>query len=178
MKNDIAAVKQVRHFLILLGMVLSSLILFSLSFDLHRTNERYSSIAAEMGRSLYKAIAAERQQIFLVHLVFFALGFGVIILIGRKLKRMIDTLQDSITRIKRLDGFLPICAQCKKVRLEGADQTRQESWIAIERFIEDRTNAEFTHGLCPGCAQELYPTLFTRHSRMKPLPRHECISMQ
>jgi hypothetical protein len=36
----------------------------------------------------------------------------------------------------------------------------QESWVAIENYIEERTDAEFTHGLCPQCCHELYPELF------------------
>ncbi|MBZ5496940.1 MAG: DUF3365 domain-containing protein [Acidobacteriia bacterium] len=107
-----------------------------------------------------KVMAAERRQILILHALFLGLGFGVIALTGGKLISGIAALQSSIRRIKRLEGLLPICAQCKKVRLEGAEWARQDSWVAIERYIEDHTDTEFTHGLCPACAHQLYPTVF------------------
>ena len=107
-----------------------------------------------------QAIAAERKQNITVHSVFFLLGIGLIALMGGKLVHNIAALQDSLLRIKRLEGFLPICAHCKKIRQGPDDNRDQSAWVAIETYIQDRTDAEFTHGLCPQCAQELYPTLF------------------
>lgn len=52
----------------------------------------------------------------------------------------------------RLEGLLPICAGCKKVR-EG------EAWVAVEAYVAARTQAAFTHGICPECRQRLYPGL-------------------
>ncbi len=52
-------------------------------------------------------------------------------------------------RIKYLEGFLPICAHCKKIRVE-------EEWIPIEKFIRDHSAAEFSHGLCPECVEKHY----------------------
>jgi hypothetical protein len=107
-----------------------------------------------------KAIAAEYRQNLIVHITFFFLGIGLIALPGRKMIRSIGALQYSLLQIKRLEGFLPICAQCKRIRLAGAVQGDQKSWIAVEEYIADRTDAEFTHGLCPKCAKELYPSSF------------------
>lgn len=112
-----------------------------------------------------KVMARERRQNILVHTLFFGLGLALIALTGSKLVRSIGALQDSLLHIKRLEGFLPICSQCKKIRLKGADQDQQEAWIAIERYIQERTDAEFTHGLCPQCAAELYPQLFKKKNR-------------
>jgi hypothetical protein len=106
------------------------------------------------------AISVERKRNIILHVIFFCLGIGLITLTGRKIVLSIAALQDSLLRIKRLEGFLPICAQCKKIRLRGADRHDEKSWIAIEQYIAERTDAEFTHGLCPQCARELYPTLF------------------
>ena len=88
------------------------------------------------------------------------LGLGMILWVGGKLISRIESMQDSILNIKHMEGLLPICSHCKKVRLEGAERTRQDSWIAIEKYIQDHTDATFTHGLCPHCAHELYPTIF------------------
>lgn len=54
---------------------------------------------------------------------------------------------------ERLQGLLPICAGCKKIR-DGAG-----SWVAVEAYVSARTEAAFTHGICPECRQRLYPGL-------------------
>lgn len=56
-------------------------------------------------------------------------------------------------RIKYLEGILPVCASCKKIRDE------QGHWQQIESFIRDRSDAEFSHSICPECAEKLYPEL-------------------
>ena len=54
----------------------------------------------------------------------------------------IVTLQD---RVRRLEGILPTCMYCKKIRDE------QQIWVTIEEYITDRSDAEFSHGICPDC---------------------------
>lgn len=51
--------------------------------------------------------------------------------------------------LKILSGFIPICAWCKKIRDEKGD------WISFEAYIGKRSSAEFTHGVCPECANRL-----------------------
>jgi hypothetical protein len=53
-------------------------------------------------------------------------------------------------RIKILEGFLPICANCKKIRHEG-------NWDQIEKYISDHSLANFSHSICPDCVKKLYP---------------------
>ncbi|HSB70133.1 MAG TPA: DUF3365 domain-containing protein [Candidatus Methylomirabilis sp.] len=108
------------------------------------------------------AMAGERKRILFMHAMFLGLGLGVVALTGRKLIQSIGALQESLMRIKRLEGFLPICSNCKRIRLEGADEGKQQSWIQIESYIRERTDADFTHGLCPECTIELYPDVFKR----------------
>ncbi len=54
-----------------------------------------------------------------------------------------------LRRIKYLEGFLPVCSFCKRIRV-GTD------WIPIEKYIEDHSEAEFSHGLCPECVKKHY----------------------
>ena len=54
----------------------------------------------------------------------------------------IVTLQD---RVKRLEGILSTCMYCKKIRDEN------QAWVTIEDYITERSNAEFSHGVCPQC---------------------------
>lgn len=58
-------------------------------------------------------------------------------------------LQEAQSRIRVLDGLLPICATCKKIRNE------QGNWEQMEGYITRRSEAAFSHGICPDCAVEL-----------------------
>ncbi len=60
-------------------------------------------------------------------------------------------LQRAAESIKSLQGMLPICARCKKIRSDDG------YWEQIEQYISAHSNATFTHGFCPECIQELYP---------------------
>ena len=66
-------------------------------------------------------------------------------------ERLIGELQEAIARIKTLDGLIPICAGCKKIRDDSG------YWQEVEAYIEARSEAEFSHGLCPECIRRLYP---------------------
>ncbi len=55
------------------------------------------------------------------------------------------------SRIKILSGFLPICASCKNIRDDKGN------WNQMEAYIRERSEAEFSHGICPDCTQKLYP---------------------
>ena len=58
-------------------------------------------------------------------------------------------------KVKSLEGFLPICASCKKIRNEKGEYEQ------IEKYVSEHSDAMFSHGICPDCAQKLYPE-FTR----------------
>ena len=54
-------------------------------------------------------------------------------------------LETALSQVKQLQGLLPICCYCKKIRDD------QNYWQKVETYHGTRTNAEFTHGICPGC---------------------------
>jgi hypothetical protein len=56
-------------------------------------------------------------------------------------------VREALAEIKTLSGLLPICAWCKRIR---ADDGR---WRQIEAYVRDHTQADFTHGVCPECAE-------------------------
>ena len=62
-------------------------------------------------------------------------------------------LQEKIDEIKILQGIVPICSSCKKVR------TDKGYWERVEKYVQDRSDARFSHGICPECAKKLYPKL-------------------
>ncbi len=77
----------------------------------------------------------------------------------KALHQKISELEDAATHIKKLEGFLPICANCKSIRLENADPEETDSWVGMESYIEERSDAMFTHSICPKCVEKLYPDL-------------------
>ncbi len=54
-------------------------------------------------------------------------------------------LQDALANVKELKGLIPICSYCKRVRADGHD------WERVESYVSARTAAEFSHGICPAC---------------------------
>ena len=64
---------------------------------------------------------------------------------------LISELREALDNVKTLSGLLPICARCKKIRDDGG------YWKQVEEYLAATTEVEFTHGLCPDCANELYP---------------------
>ncbi len=54
-----------------------------------------------------------------------------------------------LKRIKVLEGLLPICAFCKKIRTEN-------QWVSLEEYIGRHSDASFSHGFCPSCGKENY----------------------
>ncbi len=76
--------------------------------------------------------------------------------INKELKWKIEELEAALNHIKRLEGMIPICMNCKKMRLEGKDPKDPEAWVSIEKYISTETDASLTHGLCPECVKKLY----------------------
>jgi len=66
-------------------------------------------------------------------------------------KRLNAELSQALAEIKRLEGLLPICSSCKRIRQDD------NTWEQIEVFMTKRTDATFTHGICPDCARTLVP---------------------
>ena len=103
-----------------------------------------------------KAVNAAKNRIYGVHIVFVLTGVIIVSLLGNKLTRKVEELEEALSHIKRLEGLLPICSHCKKIRKEDADPWDQASWLPIEIYIEKRTDAQFTHGICPECVKRHY----------------------
>lgn len=64
-----------------------------------------------------------------------------------------ERLTEALKEIKQLSGLLPICSSCHQIRDEKG------GWDRIERYIQQHSEATFSHTLCPTCAKELYPDL-------------------
>jgi PAS domain-containing protein len=71
-------------------------------------------------------------------------------------ENLIQDLKDSFEKIKTLKGLLPICASCKKIRDDKG------YWSQVEVYIRERSEADFTHSICPECVRRLYPEVADR----------------
>jgi hypothetical protein len=67
-----------------------------------------------------------------------------------------SALQEALSKVRQLSGMLPICASCKKVRDD------QGYWTQIEAYISNHSEAEFSHGICPDCGDDLYPGVYRK----------------
>jgi len=115
-------------------------------------------LAIARGRFVNMAIA--HMVLWLLGMV--GLGFGALRLRRNERERdladaarekIIAELKDALDQIKTLHGIIPICASCKKIRDDDG------FWNQVEVYIRAHSEAEFTHSICPDCAEKLYPGL-------------------
>lgn len=64
---------------------------------------------------------------------------------------LIKQLETALSEVKTLEGLLPICASCKKIRDDNG------YWNQIETYLGKHADASFTHSVCPECIEKLYP---------------------
>lgn len=62
----------------------------------------------------------------------------------------VDMIVKQRSEIRMLSGLLPICSFCKRIRDDNGN------WIVLEKYIHDHSEAEFSHSLCPDCAEKHY----------------------
>lgn len=73
---------------------------------------------------------------------------------NRKMKQKQQELKQALDNIKKLQGLIPICAKCKKIRDD------EGFWDQVEVYISKHSDVKFSHGICPDCARLLYPDIF------------------
>ena len=74
-----------------------------------------------------------------------------ILVAERERDRLIEDLQKARGQIKVLSGLLPICSHCKSIRDD------EGYWQRIEAYIDEHSEAQFSHGICPLCAEKHFP---------------------
>lgn len=105
--------------------------------ELKESNERLEERIAERTEELSNEVAERKRY-------------------GIERDEVITQLQDALAQIKTLTGLLPTCSSCKNIRdTEG-------NWVQMEYYIQERSDARFSHGLCPECAKKLYPEVFDK----------------
>jgi glucose-6-phosphate-specific signal transduction histidine kinase len=117
--------------------ILSAIIWFLA--DLHSTH-LYSSIALGFWNTIIR----------LVSFLIIAYSTSKIRLLLVKERETAQALRKALSQVKTLSGLIPICASCKKIRDD------QGYWNQLETFIQEHSEAEFSHGICPECMKKLY----------------------
>ncbi|NOY81893.1 MAG: response regulator [Kiritimatiellaeota bacterium] len=79
-------------------------------------------------------------------------GFRIVEL-QEALAARIRELEEAARHIEQLQGILPICSYCKKIRDDD------NFWQAVERYFSDHSNVRFSHSICPACLKEHFPEL-------------------
>jgi len=75
-------------------------------------------------------------------------GERVIRLQSELASRVLD-LEAALAQVKELNGLLPICSYCKKIRDD------QDYWHQVENYVGDHSRARFSHGICPECYEKI-----------------------
>jgi hypothetical protein len=79
---------------------------------------------------------------------------SVVVVFALWFARLADFERELSRQVKVLEGLLAICSFCKSIRNERGD------WEHLESFISRRSEAEFSHGVCPSCGALHYPDMF------------------
>ena len=76
--------------------------------------------------------------------------------LNQRLSSTVDSLRKTRAELNLLQGLIPICSYCKKVRDD------QGYWRQVEEYLHQKAGAEFSHSLCPQCIAEHYPNFKPR----------------
>ena len=102
------------------------------------------------------------------------LGYGLAALLGsliiyiaghmldkkeKEQQELIRNLKRALLEIKTLQGIVPICSFCKKIRDDKG------FWSQVESYVSHHTDAQFSHGVCPDCQEEHYPEFFNNKKK-------------
>lgn len=78
------------------------------------------------------------------------------IAMNKELRAKNTELSQSLARIRTLEKILPMCARCKKIRMENRKAGDPDSWVELATYVQTHTDTEFSHGMCPVCFREFY----------------------
>ncbi len=84
------------------------------------------------------------------------------------LDRKNQELEQTLAHVQRLEGLLPVCSSCKRIRVDPPQPGRPDRWVSLEDYIRTATAIQFSHGICPECIRRLYPQYADRLLRDAP----------
>ena len=74
---------------------------------------------------------------------------GRVVQLESELRERVVELEDALARVKQLQGLLPICSYCKKIRDD------QDYWHQVDKYVATHADVRFSHGICPSCYEEI-----------------------
>ncbi len=102
------------------------------------------------------AVAGQKRSIVAAHVGLWLVAPLALTAIGVALRHSLADLAAAGVRISGLERLLPICASCKKVRVNGVDASAPPRWVQIEDYVHQSVDAAtFSHGVCPDCVAAL-----------------------
>jgi len=72
-----------------------------------------------------------------------------VLTLQERLAERVAQLQDALSKVKQLNGLLPICSYCKRIRSD------HDYWEQVESYIAQHSDAQFSHGICPTCYESV-----------------------
>jgi cytochrome c553 len=103
-----------------------------------------------------QSIRADDRRTIVTHAISLAIALAILFFLGLRIMKLAGSLEESRRQVQTLEGILPMCANCKKIRKEGAVPADPKSWVAVDSYIAGHSEATFSHGICPECATKLY----------------------
>ncbi|MBC8413994.1 hypothetical protein H8E50_10055, partial [bacterium] len=67
------------------------------------------------------------------------------------------TISKAMNRVEMLEGLLPICSYCKKIRDDTGTAPGEGTWQQVEQYMHEKAATKFTHGVCPDCVEKAFP---------------------
>ena len=84
-----------------------------------------------------------------------AVYFGCLgLVMGYLIVFFLAALSKEKERVRMLEGLLPICSYCKQIRDDSGKRKGEGDWVQMERYISQRSKADFSHGICPKCYEK------------------------
>ena len=118
-----------------------------------QTTGSFSTIYSEV--ELYATLSARTEELAAANRQLEENGRQLSEALGEK-ERLILDLEAALSKVRTLSGLLPICSSCKNIRDD------QGYWTQMEAYISQHSEAEFSHSMCPPCAERLYPEVYAR----------------
>lgn len=76
-----------------------------------------------------------------------------VVALQQAMAERVSALEAALAHVRTLQGIIPICMYCHKIR------TDQESWDRLEKYITEHSDAQLSHGICPECMSRQYPSI-------------------
>ncbi len=114
-------------------------------------NTKGATVRLTLAPHFYQTLTFQLAVIALIVLVLAASYRWRVRRLHSRAEELTSRVNEALANVKTLEGLLPICAHCKRIR------TADGAWEQIESYVRSHSEADFTHGICPDCINAHYP---------------------